>query len=184
VYGLPIQGTQCDTEFDVVPDDTFIYIASCVEELPTFPGLFSRIGLVGQDDHSGPSFCGLTSDVEGNQAAYICTLTVSVTRVFPTQVLLLQCAIILTSTSMRTISRPVCMCRCNARTRARSTHHCRRTWRKHWGLCPMDMPASPVDVNGYGTAGLASDQGNVLIVQQTNGNKQWRANELKRCTRY
>jgi hypothetical protein len=50
--------------------------------------------------------------------------------------------------------------------------------------CPMDMPTSPVDVNGYGTAGLASDQGNVLIVQQTNGNKQWRANELKRCTRY
>ena len=37
--------------------------------------------------------------------------------------------------------------------------------------------STPVSDNGYGTTGLAGDYGNVLIVQQTGGNDQWKANE-------
>ena len=38
--------------------------------------------------------------------------------------------------------------------------------------------SEPVDVAGFGTPGLAADLGNVLIVQQTGGNAQPKANEL------
>ena len=37
--------------------------------------------------------------------------------------------------------------------------------------------SAPVNGEGYGTPGLTGDAGNVLVVQQTGGNTQWKANE-------
>ena len=50
------------------------------------------------------------------------------------------------------------------------------------GYMPNGYPrlfdtSRPVDGNEYGTPGLAGDYGNVLIVQQTGGSAQWKANE-------
>ena len=37
--------------------------------------------------------------------------------------------------------------------------------------------SQPIDNEGYGTEDLGGDYGSVLIVQQTGGNDQWKANE-------
>ena len=42
----------------------------------------------------------------------------------------------------------------------------------------FDTEQAVDDKTGYGTSDLAGDYGNVLIIQQTGGNEQWKANEL------
>ena len=47
-----------------------------------------------------------------------------------------------------------------------------------WAHYPRVFDTSaPVNGEGYGTPGLTGDAGNVLVVQQTGGNTQWKANE-------
>jgi len=185
-YNVNDEEIRCDKEKSIIPDQTFTYTASCIDNEALVTVYVYDDSFDTTDDPAVPAFCG-DVDVEGNKVAYNFTLPCDCSS-RPT-----------TMTDASPSPAPTSVCdyfdvSFDDKDLVQGAYVSLQ-WKEYGfkmsasefgdgtgGYMPNGYPrlfdaSQPVDGNGYGTPGLAGDYGNVLIVQQTGGSSQWKANE-------
>lgn len=186
-YSIADGTTRCDKENVVVPQGTFTYTATCVEGWARASVYVYDNNFNTTDDPKVPAFCGEDVNVVGNKVAYNFSIPCECDEgelpqldASPSPAPTSNCEYYDISFDEKDIPAGLYV----------STQ-----WKEYGlrlsgeevrdgsgGFMPNGYPrlfdtSAPVNGDGYGTLGLSGDIGNVLVVQQTGGNAQWKANE-------
>lgn len=175
---------RCDKETSVIPDQKFTYTAACVGNEATVSVYVYDQSLKTADNPAIPAYC-VSPDVVGNKVAYNFTLpcdcsTPPTSDVAPSPAPTSTCDFFDVAFDEKDIAKGA---------------YVSLQWKGHGfrvsaqelkpgtggympnGYVRLFDTAKPVDSTGFGTPDLAGNFGNVLVVQQTGGMKQWKANE-------
>jgi len=186
-YSVADGTKRCDKENVVVPKASFTYTAACVDGWAQASVYIYDNNFNSTDNPVVPEYCGDDVDVIGNKIAYNFSI---------------PCECDEGPNWMETSPSPAPTSICEYydisfdNEDVASGLYVSTQWKEYGlrlsaeelvegqsgGFMPNGYPrlfntSVPVDSKDYGTPGLKGDYGNVLIVQQTGGNAQWKANE-------
>ena len=183
-YNTSATNQRCDKESSVIPDEIFVYKAFCVDKRATVNVVVYDTSFNTTDDPVVPSFCGAADEV-GNKVAYTFSIPCECSTAndpVPTPAPTSLCAFQDLSFDDKSLVDGAYVSlqwkdfglKIKAKTLIEGVTG---------GYMPNGYPrlfntSQPIDGTGYGTANLAGDFGNVLIVQQTGANPTPKANEL------